>query len=72
MTAGGNKVWPDYGTVMAEVCSYGYIIVAAQSCPEAYCQKFYQDVITTIKTCASKKGTLDPALAYADFSKISI
>eukprot|EP00483_Globobulimina_turgida_P001931 UN01933 len=72
MTAGGNKVWSSYGTVIEEVCSYGYIIVAAQSCSELYCQRFYEDVITTIKTCSSKKGDLDKALGYADFRKIGV
>ena len=72
MTAGGNKVWPDYGELIEKVCSSGYIIGAPQSCPDLYCQNFYKDVITTITTMSSKKGTLDPVLEYADFSKIGV
>eukprot|EP01084_Bolivina_argentea_P116782 207435_1 len=72
MTTGGNLLYPAYENVLQEVCSYGYIIGAPQSCGKAYCQKFYQDVITTIKTLSTKKEAIDPSLAFADFDKIAV
>ena len=72
MTLGGNATYTGYVNVLNEVCSYGYIIAAPQSCPHIYCQTFYQDVITTITTMAAKTVSIDPALEYADFSRNSV
>eukprot|EP01083_Nonionella_stella_P296749 1007999_1 len=72
MTAGGSETYAAYVNVMQFVCSRGYIIGAPESCPNLYCQRFYDDVITTITTMSTKKGALDPALDYADFSKIAV
>ena len=72
MTAGGSEVYSAYVNVLQFVCSHGYIIGAPKSCLELYCNKFYEDVITTITTMSTKKGKLDPALDYADFSKIAV
>ena len=72
MTTGGELLYPAYMNVLQEVCSYGYIIGAPQSCPHIYCETFYQDVITTMITMSAKKGSIDPALEYADFSKTAV
>eukprot|EP01084_Bolivina_argentea_P279632 478082_1 len=72
MTAGGQETYAAYVNVLQFVCSRGYIIAAPQSCLKLYCQKFYDDVITTITTMSTKKGQLDPALEYADFSNIAV
>eukprot|EP01084_Bolivina_argentea_P256826 432568_1 len=76
MTCGGpetyNCSYSSYPLFWAEMCSYGYIIAAPMSCPNNYCQSFYKDVITTITTMSSKKTAIDPALQYADFSKIGV
>jgi len=72
MTAGGDLTYSAYVNVIQFVCSRGYIIAAPQSCPHLYCQKWYEDVITTFKTMSSEKGKIDPALDYADFSKTAV
>ena len=72
MTAGGSEVYSAYINVLQFVCSHGYIIAAPKSCLDLYCNKFYEDVITTITTMSTKRGTLDPALDYANFSSIGV
>eukprot|EP01084_Bolivina_argentea_P022156 41179_1 len=72
MGTGGAATYSDYNILWDIICSYGYIIVAPQSCREKWCQNFYEDVTTTIITCKSKKSEIDPALEYADFSKIGV
>ena len=42
------------------------------SCREFYCQTFYQDVITTIKTSKSKGKELTTALGIADCDKTGV
>jgi len=72
MTAGGFEAYTGYEKLWDVVCSYGYIIAGPMSCREFYCQRFYQDVITTIQTCKSKGKELTPALGIADFDKIGV
>jgi predicted dienelactone hydrolase len=72
MTAGGAVTYTDYGQLWDTVCSYGYIILGPKSCPDLYCQKFYEDVTHTITTAQSEKGKLDPVLEYADYSRIGV
>eukprot|EP01084_Bolivina_argentea_P098749 177478_1 len=72
MSAGGDRTYPAYMNVLQEVCSYGYIIGAPQSCQVEYCEKFYEDVITTVVTMSTKGADIDPALQFADFSKIAV
>ena len=72
MTAGGFEAYWGYEELWDVVCSYGYIIAGPMSCREFYCQRFYQDVITTIQTCKEKGAALTPALGIADFSKIGV
>lgn len=72
MTAGGDEVITAYINVLQFVCSHGYIIAAPKSCLEIYCDRFYEDVITTITTLSSKTTDIDPSLKYADFSKIGV
>ena len=49
MTVGGTQTYSNYDELWDIVCSWGYIIVGPASCPEAYCQDFFEDVITTIE-----------------------
>ena len=72
MTAGGYVTYSDYSILWDVVCSYGYIILGPQSCPDVYCQNWYKDVEHTITTAKEKKGQIDPVLNYADFSKIGL
>jgi len=72
MTAGGAVTYTDYDVLWDVVCSYGYIILGPKSCPDVYCQKYWEDVQSTITTAKKDKGSIDPALDYADFSKIGL
>ena len=72
MTAGGAVTYTDYDVLWDVVCSYGYIILGPKACPDLYCQNYYKDVQSTITTAKQKKGEIDPALNYADFSKIGL
>eukprot|EP01083_Nonionella_stella_P266090 900581_1 len=77
MELGGNStakgVYSSYRELLQSVCSYGYIIVAPQSCLTAKCaETFYIDVETTITTVKSKGASLSPALSIANFSSIGL
>jgi len=71
-TAGAARLLSDYRTDLELVASYGFVIVAAQSCPLKECYSGYcKDQQATIRACA-KDRSLHPALANADFSNVGI
>lgn len=71
-TAGGVPLLADYATNLELVASYGFVIVAAESCPLIECFSGYcKDQQATIRACA-KDRSLHPALASADFSNVGI
>jgi len=65
-------VYNAYGPILRIVASFGFIIMAAQTCPTPgkYCPQFYLDQLATIK--AAQQRTLHPALKSADFSNIGV
>jgi len=69
-TGGGSLL--TYLSDLNEVASYGFIVVAPQSCPVLECSSgFYYDQLATIEDCAVNRH-LHPALASADFSKTGV
>lgn len=71
-TAGGSGLLFDYSVVLKLVASYGFVIVAAESCPMIECFSGYcKDQMATIRACL-KNPSLHPALASADFSKVGV
>jgi len=71
-TAGGAKTLVDYATDLEVVASYGFVIVAAESCPLVECFSGYcHDQMQTIRAC-KQNPALHPALASADFSNVGI
>lgn len=71
-TAGGAKTLTDYAQDLETVASYGFVIVAAESCPTIECFSGYcKDQQQTIRACKSDPS-LHPALANADFSTVGV
>jgi hypothetical protein len=71
-TSGGAKLLSEYAVDLETVASYGFIIVAAESCPEIECFSGYcADQQQTIRACKSNPG-LHSALANADFSTVGV
>lgn len=71
-TAGGAKTLVDYATDLELVASYGFVIVAPESCPTWECFSGYcVDQMETIRACA-KDPSLHSALATADFSNVGV
>jgi len=77
--AGGDRTYIAYSVDLELVASYGFVIVAPDSCPEVACySKFAQDQLQTITACYENSGqpgkgaALHPALEYADFNHIGI
>lgn len=71
-TAGGVKLHSDYKDDLDMVASYGFVIVAAESCPLIECYSGYcKDQQQTIRACANDPS-LHPALMTADFSKVGV
>lgn len=71
-TAGGWRTLIDYAGDLEVVASYGFVIVAPESCPLLECFAGYcVDQMETIRACA-KDTSLHPALASADFSNVGV
>lgn len=71
-TGAGYDLPGAYATDLELVASYGFVIVAAKSCPTTHCNAGYcVDQQATIRACA-KDPSLHPALASADFSTVGI
>lgn len=78
-TAGGAKTYTDYVVDLSLVASYGFVIVAPDSCPTIECFSGYaSDQLATIDSCFKNSGqpgkgkALHPSLVYADFAHIGI
>ena len=72
MTDGGKSTYSSYSKLWNSVCSRGFIIAAPMSCPDLYCQTFYEDVVTTIRECMAKGKEIDPVLEYANFTRTGV
>ena len=48
MTAGGNKVDRSYSKLLREVAGAGYVIIATQDAPDAFCANMYKDQLKSI------------------------
>jgi len=71
-TAGGSGLLRDYADDLEIVASYGFIIVAAESCPQIECFSGYcADQQQTIRACKANPG-LHAALALADFDAVGV
>jgi len=78
-TSGGAKTYSGYVVDLTLVASYGFVIVAPDSCPTIECfSGFAADQLATIDACyknsgqAGKGKALHPALKYADFKHIGV
>ena len=61
-----------YKTLLTQVVSLGFIVVAPESCTSKECaSNFAKDQLTTITDCKSNR-TLHPALAAADFTRVGV
>jgi len=70
--AGGALTLHDYKRALELVASYGFVIVATDSCPTIECfSAFSKDQLATIKAC-KQDPTLHPALASADFNRTGV
>merc|ERR1712217_564206 len=71
-TSGGAKTFTGYTADLEMVASYGFVIVAPESCPEIECASGYcSDQQQTIRACAADPS-LHSALASADFSTVGV
>jgi len=71
MTAGGAEVPLGYTGMNEAVASWGFIIVAPESCRLRYCRNFYKDGVHTLQAC-EKNTTIHSSLETADFSHVGV
>ena len=69
---GGNNLDKDYSQLMATIASHGFIVVAPMSCPDSWCDNYYQDIIITVQTCRNKTTQIHECMKQANFAKVGL
>ena len=69
--AGGPMLPIDYFGLLNDVASYGFVIVAVESCPWRYCINFYEDVLHAIDVCKNNQS-LSSIFSQTDFNNVGI
>lgn len=69
--SGGSLLAPRYHTLLHSVASFGFVVVAPQSCPTQGCGSYYKDMLATIAACRAN-SSLHPALASANLTRVGV